>query len=194
VDRDRQQHHRELGHAGALPAGHAQSVVLYSGSIARKRRPYSSVRLRASCWLRTRVGVISTTISLRVVLEFCWPNRPPMIGILLRPGRPLEPRLVSSVIRPARKTVSPLCTTALVFRRLVLMRTLPLSSGSPCGLLTSWTMSRNTVPSRVTRGRTLRMVPVSRYCTWLYEASPPRPGFTVTDEIGMRSPTLSVAS
>ena len=55
--------------------------------------------------------------------------------------------------------------TALVFKRLVLMVRLPLVSAAPDGALTSCTTSMNTTPSWVTRGRTFRIVPVSRYCT-----------------------------
>src|SRR5690606_35574739 len=68
-------------------------------------------------------------------------------------------------------------------------------AGTAPGELTSCTMSRNTMPSRVTRGRTLRITPVSRYCTWLtVPVSPTPPGLNDTDWIGIRVPTLSVAS
>ena len=80
---------------------------------------------------------------------------------------PIELLVAPSVIRPASMMVSPLGTTALVLTLLVSMRTLPLPSALPIGLLTSCTMSMNTMPSRVIRGRTLRMMPVSRYCTVL---------------------------
>jgi hypothetical protein len=58
----------------------------FSGSIARKRWLYSSVRLRDSWLLRTMVGVSSTiTSERRLVRVFC-PNNAPTTGILLRPG------------------------------------------------------------------------------------------------------------
>jgi len=113
------------------------------------------------------VGVSSTITSLRVVVEDCLPNSPPITGIRLRPGNPDAPRSTPSLIRPAIITVSPLCTAAWVLTLRESMRTLPLLSAVVPGELTSCTRSRNTMPSRVIRGRTLRMMPVSRYWTWL---------------------------
>ncbi|MNN97261.1 hypothetical protein D3C81_2163990 [compost metagenome] len=69
--------------------------------------------------------------------------------------------------------VSPLCTAASVEILRVLIGGLQvLRAGSqPDGVapaeLISCTMSRNTTPSRVMRGRTLRITPVSLYWTWL---------------------------
>ncbi|MNT62378.1 hypothetical protein D3C72_2000960 [compost metagenome] len=86
---------------------------------------------------------------------------------------PLLPSVAESVIRPASMMVSPLCTAASVASFLVEMRGLQLRScglqfsGTSEALLISCTISRNTVPSRVTRGRTLRITPVSLYCTEL---------------------------
>ncbi len=105
----------------------------------------------------------------------------------------MDPRPALSLIRPASITVSPACTAASVWKLRVLMRTLPLRSGIVPGVLTSCTISRNTMPSRVMRGRTFRVMPVARYCTWL-TVSEPRPGVTVTEEIGISAPTLSSAT
>lgn len=73
--------------------------------------------------------------------------------------------------------VSPLCTAASVLILRVLIWTLHAAlltnvelaelhaAGSEPGVLTSCTMSKNTIPSLVTRGRTFKMTPVSMYCT-----------------------------
>src|SRR5690606_2933529 len=172
VAAQRQQHDRQRGRGRRRP-GHCRGGSRYSGSIALNRRPYSSVSARASSGLRTICGVSSTITSLRVLFWWLEPNSEPTSGIRLSHGTPEEPCSAPWLIRPASITVSPLRTAASVFSRRVLIGTLQLAAlaaqlaGTAPGELTSWTMSRNTMPSRVTRGRTLRITPVSRYWTWL---------------------------
>ena len=100
----------------------AASAPCCSGSIARKRRPYSSVRSRASCGLRMMVGVSSTITSLRSVRErlACRTGRRSP-GSGSGPGMPEEPRSTPSLIRPASITVSPLWIAASVFSLRVLI-------------------------------------------------------------------------
>ena len=67
--------------SGAFP------LCLRSGSSARKRSPYSSVRRRASSGSRITVGVTRMTTSLRgCPSRNCVPNRRADHGIRLRPG------------------------------------------------------------------------------------------------------------
>src|SRR5690606_6737423 len=116
---DRQEDDRQLG---APVHG-----VVCSGSIARKRRPYSSGRSRACCGLRTMEGVSSTITSLRSVLIERVPKSEPISGSRLNPGTPLLPLLALSLIRPASITVSPLWIAASVLSRRVSIGTLQLA-------------------------------------------------------------------
>ncbi|MNM59976.1 hypothetical protein D3C81_712430 [compost metagenome] len=119
------------------------------------------------------VGVSSTITSVRRLLRVLLPNNAPSTGMRLSPGTPLWPLVALSVIRPAIMMVSPLCTAASVASLRVEIRGLhevfegSQLAGTSAALLTSCTTSMNTMPSRVTRGRTFRITPVSMYCTWL---------------------------
>src|SRR5690606_19698008 len=102
--------------------------VVRNGSIARKRRPYSSVRSRACCGLRTMDGVSNTITSLRSVLAERVPNSDPISGRRLRPGMPVLPLLALSLMSPASITVSPLWMAASVLSRRVSIGTLQLAA------------------------------------------------------------------
>ena len=52
----------------------------------------------------------------------------------------------------------------------------------------------NTVPSRLIRGLTVRITPVSRYCTYLKVPVPPPSGLKLVVVTGIFWPTLSSAS
>src|SRR4249919_4331344 len=82
---------------------------------------------------------------------------------------PEEPLTCSVLINPASITVSPLCTATSVCSLRLSTAMLPpmFSESSADGELTSWVMSRNTMPLLDTRGFTLRLMPVWRNCTLL---------------------------
>ena len=64
----------------------------------------------------------------------CVPNRPPITGIRLRPGKPDgAARRRRRWIRPASITVSPLWIAASVFSRRVLMRDVAVARSARCG-------------------------------------------------------------
>src|SRR3546814_13600297 len=70
----------------------------FSGSIARKLRLYSSVKSRASFRFRLIPCVGRLIPSLRPLPEVCFPNSPPITGILLMPGTPLHRRPPSPLL------------------------------------------------------------------------------------------------
>ncbi len=107
-------------------------------------------------------GVISTTVSLLRTLSSLLENNQPTTGTSLRPGTPLRRRVVLFLIRPPIRIDWPSSASSWVVTSVLFLDGMP--SASEPELTSGWIFIRIR-PRWSTEGTTLRITPVSRYCT-----------------------------